>query len=345
MSIKDHTMSWSVLDTAPKVSVIIPAYDASSYITEALESVFSQTYRDFEVIVINDGSPDTDEFEQKIQPYRKQLLYIKQENRGPGAARNCGIRVAKGEFVAFLDSDDTWKPEYLAEQMQFIAQAPLLDLVYCDGIHVDEGTLEGKKQMSLSPSTGPVTFRSLLVEECKVLTSLTVARKRAVINAGLFDERYFRCEDYDLWLRMAYQGCTMMYHTKVLGYHRNRAGSLASVETLMLATAVEVLLKLEQDLQLDVEMQRLLYRQRNIFKSQLDRAQGKKQLLAGDAEQARESLKRAYAVLPSAKLGLLLAGLCVAPHFTVIAARLWNGRMVRKASSKRNAVPKKLDST
>src|SRR5215467_1463918 len=102
---------------APSVSVIIPAYNTARYIGEALDSVFGQTYRDFEVIVINDGSPDTEALEAVLRPYLDRIVYLKQENRGPAAARNLGIHQARGEYIAFLDSDDCWVEEYLARQM------------------------------------------------------------------------------------------------------------------------------------------------------------------------------------------------------------------------------------
>ena len=101
-------------DAPPLVSVIIPAYMAAAYIHETLESVFRQTYRNFEVILINDGSPDTEDFERAIAPYRDRIIYIRQENGGPSAARNTGIRRARGEYLAFLDSDDVWYPTCLA---------------------------------------------------------------------------------------------------------------------------------------------------------------------------------------------------------------------------------------
>src|SRR5712671_2294711 len=88
---------------APAVSVIIPAYNSAAYIAETLESVFAQTLADFEVIVINDGSPDTDQLEKVLEHYRERIVYLKQENRGPSAARNIGIRSSRGEFLAFLD--------------------------------------------------------------------------------------------------------------------------------------------------------------------------------------------------------------------------------------------------
>src|SRR5688500_16843212 len=92
----------------PLVSVIIPTYNAAEFIGETLDSVFAQTFKNFEVIVINDGSSDNVQLEQVLQRYPVNLHYIKQDNQGAAAARNAGLHAATGEFVAFLDADDTW---------------------------------------------------------------------------------------------------------------------------------------------------------------------------------------------------------------------------------------------
>src|SRR4051794_40289118 len=98
---------------SPVVSVVIPAYNAAPYIQETLQSIFAQTFEQFEVIIVNDGSPDTAEFEVALAPFRSRVIYLKQENRGVSAARNCALSIARGEYVAFLDSDDIWEPNYL----------------------------------------------------------------------------------------------------------------------------------------------------------------------------------------------------------------------------------------
>src|SRR5581483_4665750 len=106
--------------TSPRVSVIIPAYNAAAFIAETLDSVYAQTFADFEVIVVNDGSPDTEDLERELAPYREKLSYIKQENQGAAAARNTGIKAARGEFVAFLDADDTWLLAFLEKQLDLL---------------------------------------------------------------------------------------------------------------------------------------------------------------------------------------------------------------------------------
>src|ERR1035437_5179427 len=174
----------------PLVSVIIPFYDADDHIGAALESVFAQSFQKFEVIVVNDGSPDNEPLQRALRPYLSRIIYMSQENRGPSAARNAAIRRAQGELLAFLDSDDTWLPEYLSEQTKLLQASPSLDLIYCDAFLVGDPVSAGKTFMQICPSNGPVTFKSLLTEETQVPTSGTVARRECVISAGLFDERF-----------------------------------------------------------------------------------------------------------------------------------------------------------
>src|ERR1017187_1702587 len=102
---------------APLVSVIIPAYRAAQSIAATLGSVLAQTFKDYEIIVVNDGSPDSEELEKALEPYRDRIIYLRQENQGPGGARNTGILTASGQYVALLDADDIWAPEHLAAQL------------------------------------------------------------------------------------------------------------------------------------------------------------------------------------------------------------------------------------
>jgi len=152
-------------ETVPAVSVIIPAYNVASYIAASLDSVFAQTFTGYEVILVNDGSPDTEQFERAIQPYIDRIIYLKQENAGASVARNSGLQAARGEFVAFLDGDDVWLPNYLAEQMQFI-QARGCDLACADATMFGDPKTEGQRYMDLlmdsAPAVADVSFLQLV---------------------------------------------------------------------------------------------------------------------------------------------------------------------------------------
>jgi glycosyltransferase involved in cell wall biosynthesis len=135
-------------DTPPIVSVIIPAYNAARYIGEALNSLFDQTFRSYESIVINDGSPDTAELERELQAYGANIQYIKQGNRGAAAARNAGLLCARGEYVAFLDADDRWLPNFLEHQLEFL-KLNEADFVFSDALLFGETPLAGRTFMEL----------------------------------------------------------------------------------------------------------------------------------------------------------------------------------------------------
>lgn len=309
---------------SPAVSVIIPAYNAAGHIGEALGSVFTQTYTDFEVIVINDGSRDSEQMELAIVPYLSRIIYLKQQNRGPSAARNLGIQHARGEFLAFLDSDDSWLPEYLTEQTEFLRSEPSLDMVYSDALFLGKTASAGKRFMELCPSNGPVTFESLLLEKTQVITSGTVVRRQKVVEAGLFDENFLCAEDHDLWLRMAHRGGRIAYQRKVLAQHLVRPDSQGSPPGSLVAAQMEVLRKLDRELDLTPRTRSLLAEKLRKAQAISAHIQGRRCLLTGEYEKAHEFLYQANTLSPNAKLGVLLIGLRTLPRLTGLGARIWN---------------------
>ena len=308
---------------SPLVSVIIPAFNAAGYVGAALQSVFAQSFTDFEVILVNDGSPDTERLEQAIRPYLSRITYLKQENRGPSAARNLGIRGARGEWLAFLDSDDAWLPHYLAGQFEFLRSDPALDMVYCDATLEGDSGAAGKTFMQLCPSTGPVTFESLLIEKAQVLTSATVVRARNVTSAGLFDEQLRCAEDHDLWLRVSHAGGKIAYQRQALLRRNLHPDSQGSPPGSLLASEIQSLRKLDRDLDLNPSARALLAKRLRKIQADLAVIEGKAFLLAGEPEKARESLRRAHALAPAAKLRAVLGGLRIAPRLTVWVACFW----------------------
>lgn len=200
------------------ISVIIPAYNAAKSIARTLDSVLSQTLTDFEIIVVNDGSPDTDALEAALSNYGERLTYIKQENRGAAAARNTAIKAARGEFLAFLDADDFWLPNYLEAQMAVLRKTDA-DVVYCDALIVGSSLLKGRTFIELAPSRCEVTPESLLRVDVGLLTTALIATKKAVWDAGLFDETILRGHDFDLWLRIAQKRFKFACNRQVLAHY------------------------------------------------------------------------------------------------------------------------------
>ena len=311
---------------APLVSVVIPAYNTARYIDGTLSSVFAQTFSNLEVILINDGSPDSEQMELAIAPYRSRVLYLKQQNGGPSSARNLGIRHARGEWLAFLDSDDTWMPNYLAEQLEFLHADPALDMVYCDAILEGETKAAGKTFMQVCPSTGPVTFESLLAERTQPITSGTVVRRQKVLDAGLFDEEIHCSEDHDLWLRVVYTGAKIAYQRSTLLRRKVRSESQGSSAVNLLAGEMQTLKKLDRDLNLSSSTRAVLAQKLRTIQAALALLEGKIQLFAGEPDDAYESLSLAYSLTPTTRLRAMVISLRIAPRLSVLFAQLWNRR-------------------
>ena len=300
-------------DTPPVVSVIIPAYNAAKYIGEALNSVFDQTFRSHESIVINDGSPDTVELERELQASSGNVRYIKQANRGAAAARNAGLLCARGEYVAFLDADDRWLPNFLQEQIEFLKLNDA-DFVFADAVLCGETPLAGRTFMQLEPPKSAVTPESLLAVDVAVLTSAVLARKQPIFDVGLFDETIKRGHDFELWFRLAKAGIRFAHNPKVLAEYRVVANGLSGNALSQLCRTLSVLetvkakgtLTQSEDAALNLNMQRT--------RAALALECGKEKLLGGDFEGALQSLEEAKRYRPSLKLQLVSLGVRIAPE-------------------------------
>jgi len=243
----------------PKVSIIIPAYNTAPFIAETLNSVFGQTFRDFEVIVINDGSPDTAELEVALQPYSTRIRYIPQQNRGLPGARNAGIRVARGELLAFVDSDDLWMPDYLAAQVEFLDHHPQVDASISDAVLF--GSAEEVVWKMLSASAGPILgFEQMLKREGGQLPSAMVARRERVLEIGMFDERIRIGEDIEFCVRLCFPDRAIGYLGRVLVKYRQRPGSLTEDprRRKWCVAEIESLRRLGENLDLNHAQRRLL---------------------------------------------------------------------------------------
>lgn len=306
----------------PAVSVIIPTYNCAEYIGEALESVFAQTFTDYELIVINDGSPDVDELERVLLPFQDRIVYIRlQQNRGLAAARNAGVRAARAPLVALLDADDAWESSYLAVQVETLERDPTIDVIYPNAVIVGDGPDAGLEYMELSPSEGAVTFEGLVSLRCTVMVS-AVIRRETLIRAGMFDESLRACEDFDLWLRIANQGGRIAYHRRVLVRYRRRPGSLSSDPARTHAGILHVLDKVDRTMALTPSESSSVARTRARIIASTRLHEAKRALRAGDAQTAIKALREANAVLRSGKIALALVLLHAAPPLLVYASRL-----------------------
>lgn len=184
------------------VSVIIPTYNRGNMIADAINSVLEQTYKDCEVIVIDDGS--TDNTKEIISRYGDKVRYFYQQRGGAGSARNYGVSVSQGTYLAFLDSDDIWMKNKLEMQMEIIKNNPELILVYSDCIVTKNGTLVAYYSNWFKPKLGSV-YEDLI--KGPFIPNLTVVVKKSIVlQVGGFDERLKMSQDYDLYLRVCMKG-------------------------------------------------------------------------------------------------------------------------------------------
>ncbi|MCG2711498.1 MAG: glycosyltransferase [Candidatus Omnitrophica bacterium] len=215
------------------VSVIIPSYNCGQYITEGIESVLQQTYRDREIVIVDDGS--TDETKKILESYinSKQIRYFYQENKGPAAARNTGIREAKGAFLAFLDADDLWEKGKLEKSIDFMEKNNF-DWLCTSLKKIDENGREIIKRIPedswvLVSSTGEMKqLRNGLFffSSIPVHTPTIVAKKICFEKVGIFDERFLIGEDTDLWLRFEEAGLKGGYLDEPLTIYRYNENSI-----------------------------------------------------------------------------------------------------------------------
>lgn len=287
----------------PKISVIIPAYNVAPYIGETLESVFAQTFTDFEVIVINDGSPDTQEFERVLTPFRERIRYLTQENRGASAARNAGLRAARGEFVAFLDADDFWLPSYLEDQIAVMRERNC-DLVCADALIVGESPDAGRSYFEVVMEAAlpkEVTFLDLLSGERSLITSGVLVRREHILEVGFFDEKLRNAQDFDLWLRLARRGSRIAYQPRVLLKYRARINSLTGDPINSHLRELLIFEKVQQSYGLTpeerAEVEPVIRNRTALVQYEL----GKLYLLPGDFARAREAFDISNRLRPSLK--------------------------------------------
>ena len=182
-------------NTYPKFSVIIPVFNREKFIKRAIESVLNQTYKNFELIVVNDGSTDRTLDIVKNYP----IKIINQENRGVSAARNRGIKASVGDIIAFLDSDDEWKKDKLKVQADFFMKNPNYKIHQTDEIWIRDNKFLNKRKIH-QKKEGFIFYDSLNL--CLISPSAVAIKRELFDEVGLFREDFEVCEDYELWLRI-----------------------------------------------------------------------------------------------------------------------------------------------
>ena len=182
------------------ISVIIPTFNRSGVLLRAIHSVLNQSYKHFELIIVDDGS--TDETERLLKPFieNQSIQYVRQDNKGVSSARNRGVNHARGEWLAFLDSDDEWLEDKLLHQIKFLNENSHLKIVYSDEIWMRKGVRLNQKK--IHQKKGGWIFPHC-VTQCLIGPSSVLLSKNLFTEMKGFDESYEVCEDYDLWLKIS----------------------------------------------------------------------------------------------------------------------------------------------
>jgi glycosyltransferase involved in cell wall biosynthesis len=218
----------------PLISVIVPAYNAEKYIQTTLESVLNQSYKNIEVIVIDDGS--SDDTQAILADYGNRIKTIKTENMGVSHARNTGIEASKGTWIAFLDSDDIWHPTKLYEQFSSLENCKWS---HCDSVYIGENQSGEVKRSDYSHIPRNEVFDELIVEN--FITTSSVLIEKALLNKfGKFDENLHCLEDWKLWVEIAQEN-PLAYCDKALLEYRVYSGSTSRKARYVLPLHIELI--------------------------------------------------------------------------------------------------------
>jgi glycosyltransferase involved in cell wall biosynthesis len=208
----------------PRVSVVIPAFNTASYIVQAVQSVLTQTYKDFEIIVVDDGSSDNTR--DVMAPYQDRVRYVWQENQERAAARNHGLELAQGELIAFLDSDDVWMPDKLSRQVASLDEHAdaVLATVVARNIGPDGQPLKfwGAAYTAGVPAgqVQALHHGSEILFGSSLIPSAVLVRRGALDGVGPFDTRAVPNEDWDMWIRLSGRG-PFVHLPEVLCHYRS----------------------------------------------------------------------------------------------------------------------------
>ena len=221
-------------EASPLVTFIVPTHNYGKYLLEAVDSALAQTYPNFELIVVDDGS--TDNTPELMAPLQDRVRYIRQEQRGPSAARNAGIKVARGELIAFLDADDLWLPDKTRLQVSYLLEHPEVGLVSTRTTLLDEAGgspsyREQPREPILELPAGKA-FRDLFRHTNYIATSTVILRRECLEAVGVFDESLSRVEDKNLWLRVG-RCFGIARLPQRLALHRQHQSNLALDRDLM----------------------------------------------------------------------------------------------------------------
>jgi glycosyltransferase involved in cell wall biosynthesis len=229
----------------PNVSIIIPAFNREPFISESIESALKQTFSDFEIIVIDDGSTDkTVEVAQKYSDDHRVNIMRNEKNLGIANTRNKAVRMARGKYIAMLDSDDVWiDKNKLQKQFDFLESNPNYALVGSNMVHID---VKGEKIKEVIFPINDITIRKTILRRNPFAQSTILCRKEAMENAGLYSTRFTICDDYDLWLKIGRDWKFANINESMTGY-RIHGNNITHKKRLKAASEVLEIVRMHKD--------------------------------------------------------------------------------------------------
>jgi glycosyltransferase involved in cell wall biosynthesis len=295
----------------------MPAFNASAYIDAAITSVLAQTVENLELLVVDDGSSDdTPAVVARRAAADSRVHLLRQSNAGPGPARNRAFRAGRGRFFAFLDSDDTWAPDFLERQIAVLEARRDVDVIFgnawCRG-----GPRNGHPSRPTAPDERRLRLADLLADD-SLHFIMAVFRREVVEAVGGFDPAFLTNEEYEMWLRAGLAGFTFARNPEPLGWYTCRPGSLSSSEVRMLEGALRVLSHTRPKLAEHPTERAILDRSAARYEADLAAARVRDSLVRRDASAARRHL----ATLHGHRGGWLLGIAARLPRATMALYRI-----------------------
>jgi glycosyltransferase involved in cell wall biosynthesis len=313
----------------PAVSIILPAYNVAVYLAIAIDSVLSQTFTDYEALIIDDGSTDaTYAIARDYASRDERIKVLQQQNGGIASARNHGLRVAASPLIALLDCDDLWTPEYLAAQTAILTAHPEVDIVTGNAWNLG-GSRDGLPARR-TPDPRPAPDLAQILADETVIFIMSVFRRGVYATIGGFDETMRTNEDYDFWIRAAMANFVFTRNDAPLGYYRRRDDSVSASELVMLRGIIRVYAKTRPKLLDRPALLATLDAQMSRFDCERLAAEARNAIETGDFAAAQDHLAALHVRRGGAALGLARL---MARWTPSLLSKAYNLRRARQGSS------------